>query len=197
MGSDSDPLLPRTNPSPEVHGSQPRRFNDIGEINQDSDDIRVDDFARRGNSTGGTGSSGSRVLGFVGIALFVFFLLALLPDGFLSNWIPGREHKPHTIEERVSAILKDTPLIDGHNDLAILIRAYFNNHINKETFQDQFEYGGMPAHVDLPRLEAGQNGGAFWSAFVPCPAKGDNFSDENYAKCTKAFLKINRVSAVL
>lgn len=25
------------------------------------------------------------------------------------------------------------------------------------------------------------NGGFFWSAFVPCPAKGDDFSDENYA----------------
>lgn len=179
MGSVNDPLLPKTNPSPEVHGSQPRRFNDIGEINQDSGDIRVDDIARRGT----TGSSGSRVLGFCGVALFVFFLLALLPDGFLTNWIPGREHKPHTIEERVETILKAAPLIDGHNDLAILIRAYFNNHINNETFRDQFEFGGMPAHVDLPRLEAGQNGGAFWSAFVPCPAEGDDFSDENYAKC--------------
>lgn len=35
--------------------------------------------------------------------------------------------------------------------------------------------------MDLPRLREGQNGGAFWSVFVPCPANGSDFSDENYA----------------
>ena len=37
-------------------------------------------------------------------------------------------------------------------------------------------------HVDLPRLREGQNGGAFWSVYVPCPANGTDFSDENYAE---------------
>lgn len=41
----------------------------------------------------------------------------------------------------------------------------------------------MPMHVDLPRLKEGRNGGAFWSAFVPCPKNGTDFSDENYADC--------------
>jgi membrane dipeptidase len=41
----------------------------------------------------------------------------------------------------------------------------------------------MPMHVDLPRLEKGMNGGAFWSAFVPCPSNGSDFSDQNYAQC--------------
>jgi membrane dipeptidase len=40
----------------------------------------------------------------------------------------------------------------------------------------------MSGHVDLPRLKEGKNGGAFWSAFVPCPP-ADDYSDENYAKC--------------
>jgi membrane dipeptidase len=39
----------------------------------------------------------------------------------------------------------------------------------------------MPMHVDLPRLKEGMNGGAFWSAFVPCPSNGSDFSDKNYA----------------
>lgn len=38
-------------------------------------------------------------------------------------------------------------------------------------------------HVDLPRLKEGQNGGAFWSAYVPCPKDGMDWSDENYAEC--------------
>ena len=37
-------------------------------------------------------------------------------------------------------------------------------------------------HVDLPRLREGLNGGAFWSVYVPCPANGTDFSDENYAE---------------
>ncbi|KAL7625438.1 hypothetical protein AAE478_004658 [Parahypoxylon ruwenzoriense] len=36
-------------------------------------------------------------------------------------------------------------------------------------------------HVDLPRLRAGLNGGAFWSVYTPCPANSSDFSDENYA----------------
>ena len=38
----------------------------------------------------------------------------------------------------------------------------------------------MAAHVDLPRLKDGKVGGAFWSAFTPCPKNGSDFSDENY-----------------
>jgi hypothetical protein len=70
--------------------------------------------------------------------------------------------------------------IDGHNDLAILIRALYNNHIYNETFAKPFAEGGMPYHVDLPRLKAGMNGGAFWSVFWPCPENGTDYSDENY-----------------
>jgi membrane dipeptidase len=46
----------------------------------------------------------------------------------------------------------------------------------------------MYAHVDLPRLKEGKNGGAFWSAFVPCPANWSDFSDENYAACMASLL---------
>lgn len=41
----------------------------------------------------------------------------------------------------------------------------------------------MPAQVDLPRLNDGKVGGAFWSAFVLCPKNGTDFSDGNYAEC--------------
>lgn len=74
---------------------------------------------------------------------------------------------------------------DGHNDLLILIRHVYGNHIysSTSTFQHAFENGGMPGHVDVPRLQKGKVGGSFWSAFVPCPANGSDFSDENYAPC--------------
>lgn len=71
-------------------------------------------------------------------------------------------------------------LQDGHNDLAILIRFLYNNHIYNDNFSKPFTEGGMAGHVDLPRLKQGKVGGAFWSAFVPCPANGTDFSDSTY-----------------
>jgi len=71
-------------------------------------------------------------------------------------------------------------LIDGHNDLAIFIRALYKNQIYDDKFAGPFKNGGLPFHVDLPRLRAGLNGGAFWSVFWPCPENGTDFSDETY-----------------
>lgn len=85
-------------------------------------------------------------------------------------------HKALTIEERVKDILTSTPLIDGHNDLLILIRALYGNHIYNETFREPFETGKMPGHVDLVRLREGLNGGAFWSVYWICPVKMLDFS---------------------
>lgn len=69
---------------------------------------------------------------------------------------------------------------DGHNDLAIFIRALYKNQIYDDKFAGPFKNGGLPFHVDLPRLRAGLNGGAFWSVFWPCPENGTDFSDETY-----------------
>lgn len=41
-------------------------------------------------------------------------------------------------------------------------------------------------HVDIPRLRAGHNGGAFWSVFWPCPANGTDYSDANYASTVQS-----------
>lgn len=91
--------------------------------------------------------------------------------------------QPHrTIEERVKSILQSTPLIDGHDDLAIFIRAQYKNDIYSDKFEADFKNGPGPGDVDLPRLRAGMNGGAFWSAFVVCPVNASyDMTDENYA----------------
>jgi len=96
---------------------------------------------------------------------------------------PHQEPQPErTIEERASAVLSSTPLIDGHNDLAIFIRSEYKNNITNARFAREFEKGGMPLHVDLPRLRSGKVGGAFWSAFVLCPANASyDMTDSNYA----------------
>lgn len=95
-------------------------------------------------------------------------------------------------------VLNENPLIDGHNDLLILIRSIWHNHIYGSNFTKPFEEGGMPGQFDLPRADAGQLGGTFWSAWVPCPADGLDFSDAAYAPFVKATLEqidlFNRLS---
>lgn len=130
------------------------------------------------------------------LALFLGFMLTsymlLGPTRYTA--IGRGRHSPErlshkTIAERVDEILRKTPLIDGHNDFAIYIRYKYNNHINAKSFREGFETSGLPYHVDLPRLRAGKNGGAFWSVFVPCPDNGTDFSDQNYAESVQATLQ--------
>lgn len=86
-------------------------------------------------------------------------------------------------------ILAETPLIDGHNDLLILIRALYGNKIYDKNFTQPFQHGNMSGQFDLPRAVEGHMGGTFWSAWVPCPADGMDFSNENYAPYVRATLE--------
>ena len=114
-----------------------------------------------------------------------------------------------TINERAAEILSESPLIgmgnfscvdsetmyqlsgaDGHNDLAILIRLMYNNHIYEDSFVVPFTQGGTPGHVDLARLRAGKSGGAFWSVFAPCPENGTDYCDQNYAASVSLYFHI-------
>lgn len=67
----------------------------------------------------------------------------------------------------------------------IFIRSSYQNHIYNTSgndFAEKWENGGLAQHVDVPRLEQGKQGGAFWSAFWPCPTSGNatDFSDARY-----------------
>ncbi|KAL2157550.1 hypothetical protein VTH06DRAFT_5927 [Thermothelomyces fergusii] len=113
-------------------------------------------------------------------ALLAWFVLSAGHFTCLGHGLPFSSLKERSIEQRVERILRKHPLIDGHNDLAIWIRAYYNNHIYNESFSKPFAEGGLGGHVDIPRLRESLSGGAFWSAFWPCPANGSDYADENY-----------------
>ncbi|RHZ60677.1 hypothetical protein CDV55_106771 [Aspergillus turcosus] len=73
---------------------------------------------------------------------------------------------PSTIEEQALRLLKEVPLIDGHNDFPYMIRGWFLNDING---QNAHLYDMPIGQTDLQRLQQGRLGGQFWSAYVPCP----------------------------
>ena len=65
--------------------------------------------------------------------------------------------------ERARAILRDAPLIDGHNDLAIALRERVGLKTSMVDLRGHVE--GLD--TDIPRLRAGGVGGQFWSVWVP------------------------------
>lgn len=75
-------------------------------------------------------------------------------------------------DPRVERILKEVPLIDGHNDLPWQYRDRVSNQMSRiDIRQDQSQLA-KPLHTDIPRLRAGLLGAQFWSVYVPATMKG-------------------------
>src|SRR5215212_9760896 len=97
----------------------------------------------------------------VGLALPLILLLAV-PASAQTN----------PVAARVDRILREVPLIDGHNDLPYQYQERAKNHLAKiDLRQDQSKL--TPAlHTDIGRLRQGRVGGQFWSVYVPATLKG-------------------------
>lgn len=74
--------------------------------------------------------------------------------------------------EQVRKILKQTPLIDGHNDLPWQYREHWKNHINQADLGSDTSKLKTPLHTDIARLRKGGVGGQFWSVYVPSDYAG-------------------------
>ena len=61
----------------------------------------------------------------------------------------------------VSSVLKATPVIDGHNDLPMQLRALRGYAVSG------LDSAQADLHTDIPRLRAGGVGAQFWSVYVP------------------------------
>lgn len=68
-----------------------------------------------------------------------------------------------TSEARVRELLRDHPVVDGHNDLPIAFHELCGYDLDAYDLS-----GSVPAvRTDLPRLRQGQVGAQFWSLWVP------------------------------
>jgi membrane dipeptidase len=78
---------------------------------------------------------------------------------------------------RVLRVLEQTPLIDGHNDLAWEIRDRYKSRLaaidlKTDTSKLPAPPDMAPLMTDIVRLRAGHVGGQFWSVWVPVDVKG-------------------------
>ena len=76
--------------------------------------------------------------------------------------------------ERVQRILKEVPLIDGHNDTPGAYLRHVNNHVDDLDLYDTTE---LKMHTDIPRLRKGGVGGQFWSVYIPIREPGGAAGD--------------------
>ena len=128
------------------------------------------------------------------LACLFIGLMILLRVGLLCGlYMPYRSPQEHFKGDKHLAsahrILSKHPLIDGHDDLLMVIRDFYAGKVNNDSFQRTWEHGDLVGHLDVPRLTSGQMGGAFWSAWVPCPANNTDFSVENYAPSMLNYLR--------
>ena len=77
-----------------------------------------------------------------------------------------------TLLRRVHTLLREVPLIDGHNDLAWQYRKRVRNRIEKIDLSRNTKDLKPTLHTDLPRMRAGGVGAQFWSVYVPVAYKG-------------------------
>ena len=75
-------------------------------------------------------------------------------------------------DARVERILREVPLIDGHNDLPWQYRERVKNQLAQIDLRADQSKLAKPLHTDIPRLRAGLLGAQFWSVYVPATLKG-------------------------
>jgi membrane dipeptidase len=76
------------------------------------------------------------------------------------------------VSAHIDRILREVPLIDGHNDLPWQYEERVKNHLAQiDLRQDQSKV--TPAlHTDIARLRQGRLGAQFWSVYIPTTLKG-------------------------
>ena len=99
-------------------------------------------------------------------------ILTLAPAAVRAQTHPSDATDPYLA--RVERILRQTPLIDGHNDLPWRIREDSIARGNVDAYDLRKR---TPGHTDLDRLKAGMVGAQFWSVYTP----GD-WRDSGYAR---------------
>ncbi|HET6580134.1 MAG TPA: membrane dipeptidase, partial [Gemmatimonadales bacterium] len=86
---------------------------------------------------------------------------------------PATAQAPDAALEHARALLRSTPLIDGHNDLPWEIRTA------RVAPRDVAAYDlrtRTPGHTDLERMKQGQIGAQFWSIYVDGEMKDSGYA---------------------
>ncbi|MGE5562244.1 MAG: dipeptidase [Bacillota bacterium] len=85
----------------------------------------------------------------------------------------GAQQIDPKVQARIDRILKATPLIDGHNDLAEQLRENYAMSV-EGLANGTDKRPDHPLMTDMARLHEGRVGGQFWSVYIPSEVTGDH-----------------------
>ncbi len=95
----------------------------------------------------------------------------LLLAAFTLEPLHAQATDPHLARAR--RVLRQTPLIDGHNDLPWAIRT---DSVARHDVEKYDLRKTTPGHTDLARLKAGMVGGQFWSVYIPATVRDSGYA---------------------
>lgn len=104
-----------------------------------------------------------------GLLAFVSFSSAIDPLSYKQD--------DAALRARVQHVLRETPLIDGHNDIPWQYRTRSLNQLDGLDLAADLTQLERPTHTDLPRLRQGMVGGQFWSVYIPIRRPGGSDGD--------------------
>ena len=96
----------------------------------------------------------------------------LLAAAMLLPTAAGAQPIDPKVQARIDRILKATPLIDGHNDIAEQLAENYKRDISSLA-SGTAERQPHPLMTDMARLHQGRVGGQFWSVFIDGAITGD------------------------
>lgn len=156
----------------------PQYYNGVRDFHYEPYDFHASSSLDSCSCSSGSDSSRASFRGPWCICIIVCVVVATLAAGLGLPLALNPQRQPQTPEERleiVRKLLKDTPLIDGHNDLPWNLRKFVHNRLFKLNLsaigQQEPWSKSLWSHTDIPRLRAGLLGAQFWSAYVPCKAQ--------------------------
>lgn len=97
----------------------------------------------------------------------LFALALIAAPAFAQSAEPTRAERA-----RIERILRQTPLIDGHNDLGEQLQERFGDDLSRIDLTHDTSGLTPPMHTDIPRLRRGLLGAQFWSVYVPFELQG-------------------------
>ncbi|MDQ2765831.1 MAG: dipeptidase, partial [Gemmatimonadota bacterium] len=104
--------------------------------------------------------------------LIRFAFAALLVSVFLAT-IEASAQTADSDLARAKRILRSSPLVDGHNDLAWRIREDKHTPRDVEAYDLRHTTAG---HTDLARMKEGMVGAQFWSVYIPGEIKDSGYA---------------------
>lgn len=94
-------------------------------------------------------------------------------SSFTQAATPASSKNDAALVARVTNVLAETPLIDGHNDLPWELRARGGVDLRVDhSKQGKVAEGQTPLMTDIPRMREGGMGGQFWSVWIPASTTG-------------------------